>query len=73
MSQEIHGHVKFFDVKKGWGFIKLKGGGQEVFVHFSAIQGQKKGERMLKEGQSVRFEIVQGQKGPQAANVWVNQ
>jgi CspA family cold shock protein len=61
------GKVKWFDDRKGYGFIEQEDGGQDVFVHFSALQGE--GYKTLEEGQSVEFDIVQGQKGPQAANV----
>jgi CspA family cold shock protein len=61
------GRVKWFDDRKGYGFIEQEDGGQDVFVHFSALQGE--GYKTLEEGQSVEFDIVQGEKGPQAANV----
>jgi CspA family cold shock protein len=60
------GKVKWFDAKKGWGFIK-KEDGQDVFVHYSAIDGE--GFRSLDDGQDVEFEIVEGPRGVQAANV----
>jgi CspA family cold shock protein len=63
----VTGKVKWFNDKKGFGFIEQNGGGGDVFVHFSAIQAG--GFKSLKEGQEVEFEIEQGQKGPQAANV----
>ncbi|MCK9903433.1 MULTISPECIES: cold-shock protein [Parafrankia] len=61
------GTVKWFNAEKGFGFISVDGGGPDVFVHFSAIIAD--GYKSLDEGQSVQFEIVQGQKGPQADNV----
>ena len=61
------GTVKWFDERKGYGFIEQDAGGEDVFVHFSALQGE--GYKTLDEGQSVQFDIVAGQKGPQAANV----
>jgi CspA family cold shock protein len=61
------GTVKWFDERKGFGFIEQEGGGEDVFVHFSALQGE--GYKTLDEGQQVQFDIVAGQKGPQAANV----
>ena len=61
------GKVKWFNESKGYGFIEPDGGGRDVFVHYSAIQGE--GYKTLSEGQPVEFEITQGEKGPQAANV----
>jgi cold shock protein len=60
------GTVKWFNADKGFGFIAPETG-EDVFVHFSAIQST--GYRSLDEGQAVEFDITQGQKGPQAANV----
>ena len=62
----MEGTVKWFNAEKGFGFIEQDGGG-DVFVHFSAIQGD--GFKTLDEGQKVRFEVVEGNRGPQAANV----
>jgi cold shock protein len=62
------GRVKWFDEKKGFGFIEREDG-NDVFVHFKAIIGS--GFKTLSEGQQVEFEVEQGQKGPQAANVTV--
>jgi CspA family cold shock protein len=62
----LTGTVKWFNDAKGYGFISREGG-PDVFVHFSAIQGN--GFKSLAEGDRVEFEIVQGQKGPQAADV----
>jgi cold shock protein len=61
------GTVKWFNAEKGYGFITPDGGGADLFVHFSAIQAS--GYRSLEEGQSVTFEVTQGQKGPQASDV----
>lgn len=61
------GIVKWFNSEKGYGFITNDNGGEDVFVHFSAIQAE--GYKTLEEGQEVEFEVVQGAKGPQAANV----
>lgn len=60
------GKVKWFNEKKGYGFLESDDG-QDVFVHFSAIQGS--GFKTLREGQSVEFEISMGPKGPQASTV----
>ena len=66
MSERITGTVKWFNASKGYGFIAREGGA-DVFVHFSAIQGD--GYRNLEEGQQVEFNVEQGAKGPQATNV----
>ena len=60
------GTVKWFNAEKGFGFIEVEGG-EDVFVHFSAINGD--GFKTLEEGQEVAFEIVDGNRGPQADNV----
>jgi CspA family cold shock protein len=66
-SSVLHtGRVKWFDNGKGYGFIELEGE-RDVFVHFTAIQ--KEGYKTLSEGQMVQFEVVDGDKGPQATNV----
>lgn len=62
----MQGKVKWFNAEKGYGFIETEQGG-DVFVHFSAIQMD--GYKSLEEGQAVEFDIVQGARGPQAANV----
>jgi cold shock protein len=61
------GTVKFFNAEKGYGFINQDSGGPDVFVHFSGIAGN--GYRELSEGDKVEFDVVQGQKGPQAEDV----
>lgn len=62
----MQGKVKWFNDKKGFGFIAQEGG-RDVFVHFSNVKGD--GYKSLVEGQEVEFEIVDGPKGPQAVNV----
>ncbi|MDG4656237.1 cold shock domain-containing protein [Ectobacillus antri] len=62
----LQGKVKWFNAEKGFGFIEVEGQ-DDVFVHFSAIQGE--GFKTLEEGQAVSFEITEGPRGPQAANV----
>lgn len=66
MSDRITGTVKWFNSSKGFGFISREGG-DDVFVHYSAIQSE--GYKSLEEGQKVEFSVVQGPKGPQAADV----
>ncbi|MEU5851321.1 cold-shock protein [Saccharopolyspora shandongensis] len=61
------GTVKWFNAEKGYGFITPDGGGADVFAHYSAIQST--GFRTLEEQQRVEFEIAQGPKGPQAADI----
>ena len=61
------GTVKWFNADKGYGFITPEDGSADVFVHFSAIVGE--GDRNLEDGQKVEYDVTQGQKGPQAANV----
>lgn len=68
MSERIVGTVKWFNGSKGYGFIARENG-PDVFVHYSSIQGD--GFKNLAEGQQVEFEVEQGNKGPQAANVSV--
>ena len=68
MSKEKEqGTVKWFNDAKGFGFITRSNGGEDVFVHFSAVSGD--GFKSLTEGQAVEFELVQGQKGLQAQDV----
>ena len=62
----MNGKVKWFNQEKGYGFIEMEDGG-DVFVHYSAIQ--EEGFKTLAEGQEVEFDIVEGTRGPQAANV----
>ncbi len=65
------GTVKFFNTEKGWGFVTPDDGGEDVFVHFSGIEGE--GFRTLEEGARVEFEVTQGRKGLQAVNVRLTQ
>ena len=69
MSERIEGVVKWFNAEKGFGFIKRDEGESDVFVHHTAIKME--GYRKLDEGDVVEFEIVEGRKGPQAAEVTV--
>ena len=62
----MRGTVKWFNAEKGFGFIEREEG-DDIFVHFTAIQGE--GFKTLEEGQEVEFDIVEGNRGPQAANV----
>jgi CspA family cold shock protein len=68
MSERVVGMVKWFNASKGYGFIEREGG-EDVFVHFSAIQGS--GYRNLEQGQRVEFTIERGAKGLQASNVTI--
>ena len=66
MSEKVSGTVKWFDAKKGYGFITREGE-KDVFVHYSAIQGD--GYRKLEDGQTVEFTIVEGRKGLEASDL----
>ncbi len=66
MSDRVSGTVKWFNETKGYGFIEQEGG-EDVFVHYSAIQGE--GFRNLEEGQVVEFSVERGERGLQASNV----
>ena len=61
------GAVKWFDVKKGFGFIQSPEGGKDIFVHYSVIQGE--GFKSLRDGESVEYEVAESDRGPQAQNV----
>jgi cold shock protein len=62
----VRGRVKWFDAQKGYGFIEREGE-EDVFVHYSAIQ--EEGYKTLDDGEEVEFDVIQGDRGPQAANV----
>lgn len=66
---QLEGSVRWFNNAKGYGFLGRNDGGPDVFTHFSSIQSE--GYKSLKEGQAVTFDIVQGEKGPQADQVRV--
>ena len=63
----VTGTVKWFDARKGFGFIESEEGGRDVFVHYSAIGGE--GFKTLQRNQQVNFELIESDEGPQAANV----
>jgi CspA family cold shock protein len=67
MSDRVQGKVKWFNASKGYGFLERQDGESDVFVHYSAIQGE--GFRSLEEGEAVEFSIAQTDKGLQAENV----
>ncbi len=67
MSERQLGKVKWFNSQKGFGFISPQDGGRDVFVHYSAVEGE--GYRNLEEGELVEFTVEQSPKGPRAANV----
>lgn len=61
------GKVKWFSKVKGYGFIEKEGGGQDIFIHYSSIQGE--GYKKLEQGEEISFDLTPGEKGPQATNV----
>ena len=69
----VEGIVKWFNNKKGYGFISPSDGSDDVFIHYTAIQGDEGEFKTVYEGDTVEFDVVDGQKGPQASNVVVTQ
>ncbi len=69
MAELKDGKIKWFNDEKGYGFIEQNDGGKDVFVHFRQVNNPNGGRVSLADGQSVTFEIGEGQKGPQAENV----
>jgi len=67
----VKGTVKWFDSRKGYGFITREDGSGDIFVHFSAIQGEGDDFKTIYEGDIVEFEVTDGEKGPQATNLTV--
>ena len=67
----VEGIVKWFNNKKGYGFISPSDGSDDVFIHYTAIQGEEGDFKTVYEGDTVEFDVVDGQKGPQASNVTV--
>lgn len=67
MADRIQGRVKWFNEEKGYGFIARDDGGDDVFLHFSELRGS--GFKTIRDDQPVEFEVVQGPKGPKAADV----
>jgi CspA family cold shock protein len=67
----VKGTVKWFDSRKGFGFITREDGSGDIFVHFSAIQGEGDDFKIIYEGDIVEFEVTEGDKGPQATNLTV--
>jgi CspA family cold shock protein len=69
----LKGTVKWFNSRKGYGFINSEEDGSDVFVHYTALAGREDEYKTLNEGDKVEFEVVEGQKGPQASNVVVTE
>lgn len=69
----VKGTVKWFDRRKGYGFITRDDGAADVFVHFSAIEDQENEFKAIYEGDKVEFDIIDGSKGPQASNLKVTE
>lgn len=72
MSERTTGQIKWFDNRKGYGFIEVEGS-EDVFVHFTAINGPDDEFKALYDGDKVEFDIVEADKGPQAENVEVTE
>ncbi|MBD3254417.1 MAG: cold-shock protein [Candidatus Lokiarchaeota archaeon] len=73
MSEKQAGTVKWFDSRKGYGFITLEDGSKDIFVHYSAIEGDDDDFKTLYDGEKVEFEVVEGDKGLQADHVTVTE
>ena len=69
----VKGTVKWFDSRKGYGFITREDGSGDIFVHFSAIQGDDADFKIIYEGDICEFEVTEGDKGPQATNLTVTE
>lgn len=67
MAERVQGEVKWFDENKGFGFIEREDGGEDVFLHFSALR--QSGFKTIEDGTRVEFDVEQGPKGPKATNV----
>lgn len=67
MAERVRGKVKWFDEDKGFGFIEREDGGEDAFLHFSALR--QSGFKTIEEGERVEFDVEQGPKGPKATNV----
>jgi len=67
----VKGTVKWFDSRKGYGFITREDGSGDIFVHFSAIKGEEDDFKIIYEGDVVEFEVTEGEKGPQATDLTV--
>lgn len=68
-EDRVTGKVRWFNDSKGYGFITRDDGGKDVFVHYSAIESEGRGRKTLVDDQAVEFIVIQGEKGPQAAQV----
>jgi len=69
MATQVNGTVKWFNSEKGFGFIEQENGGKDVFVHYRQLKSNGYDRVSLNDGQKVTFDLVEGEKGPQAENV----